>query len=555
MTAANFNHTFYPEPLPPPPAGSYYQNYPNSSSQVIPHDNSLANSNIGLTNDHHTHEQHIHQQANHQATQEDNSLASGTLATPDVATHKKDATHTSRPNLRQINHLLKSLAKDRQLPAPLPADQLAPVPVSTGSHPNVDPNCAANPLIPHINNIEERKQCEDEQQEDERLPELPNNVMEEISAMNLDELREFKALHATSRQLPAYLKAELDETYYEFERHLHIMAIRNQLHATLLYTHIGQTNQMRGATNYNNFCRFDPHAREIFSAKEQELKQRCKEVAKVWNAMDPEIKMKLLGRLTWLNLASNKKSVQFVRQWAKETTEQLNKIAACHSIQGFLVISSARSSGDLYIQGGSRMGVSFLNMLVCSGDPLRKFHTYVAGMSVAEELTGGEVTVCPTKTSQKRKHAKITGTQNVDGKTPKRDKYCLGTLKENKNTISKQLLAILRSAGVKKFWGWPGKNGARDLKAAHVTVQIKPNDDDFHAHELFQPINAIEIESSYRETETETEMEKKKETEMEMEMEMETKTETERTLPKVHLVGPSVKGPPERTQVGPQERT
>ncbi|PLW53275.1 hypothetical protein PCANC_06170 [Puccinia coronata f. sp. avenae] len=310
MTAANFNHTFYPQPLPPPPAGSYYQNYPNSSSQVIPHgnfqlvdtssgdinrytqnqsfdfnsniglannhhangqhihqqetqeDNSLANSNIGLTNDHHTHEQHIHQQANHQATQEDNSLASGTLATPDVATHKKDATHTSRPNLRQINHLLKSLAKDRQLPAPLPADQLAPVPVSTGSHPNVDPNCAANPLIPHINNIEERKQCEDE-----RLPELPNNVMEEISAMNLDELREFEALHATSRQLPAYLKAELDETYYEFERHLHIMAIRNQLHATLLYTHIGQTNQMRGATNYNNFCQFDPHAREIFSAR------------------------------------------------------------------------------------------------------------------------------------------------------------------------------------------------------------------------------------------------------------------------------------------------
>jgi hypothetical protein len=166
------------------------------------------------------------------------------------------------------------------------------------------------------------------------------------------------------------------------------------------------------------------------------------------------VSFRLLGRLTWLNLASNKKSVQFVRQWAKETTEQvsipvqseiqasnncslltllvngqtiqLNKIAACHSIQGFLVISSARSSGDLYIQGGSRMGVSFLNMLVCSGDPLRKFHTYVAGMSVAEELTGGEVTVCPTKTSQKRKHAKITGTQNVDGKTPKRDKYCLG---------------------------------------------------------------------------------------------------------------------------------
>ncbi|PLW10180.1 hypothetical protein PCANC_24407 [Puccinia coronata f. sp. avenae] len=57
---------------------------------------------------------------------------------------------------------------------------------------------------------------------------------------------------------------------------------------------------------------------------------------------------------------------------------------------------------------------------------------------------------------------------------------------------------MLRSIGVKKFWGWPGKNAARNLKAAHVNVQIKANDNDFHANELFQPINTISVEESYQ---------------------------------------------------------
>ncbi|PLW12444.1 hypothetical protein PCANC_19160 [Puccinia coronata f. sp. avenae] len=496
MAAANLNHNIYPQPSRPPPVGSYYQSHPNLSSHVIPH---------------------------------------GNFQLVATATTEKHDNRTSGPNMREINHLLKGLAKDRQPPSPLPADQLVPVPALAGSPPNVGPNGATNQLIPTILNVEERKQPEDKQQEDDCLPQLPEDVMEEISAMDLDKLCEYEALHATSRRLPAYLKAELDEIYYEFERQLHIIAIRHQLHTTLLYTHIGQMNQMRGATNYNNFCRFNPQAREIFSAKDQELKQRCKEVAKVWNAMEPNIKMKykdpdylesIRGDVpitvvngivqtarkthvasTTLNLASNKKSISFVRRWAKETTDQ-----------GFLVISSARSSGDLYIQGGSRMGVNFLNKLIRSGDPLRKFHTYVAGMSVAEELTGEEVTVCPTGNREKRKPGKMERSEDVNSNNKKADKYCSGSLRKNKHLISKQLLTMLSdsfqlncmqnydlnlcsflgSIGVKKFWGWPGKNAARNLKAAHVNVQIKANDNDFHANELFQPINAISVEESYR---------------------------------------------------------
>jgi hypothetical protein len=77
---------------------------------------------------------------------------------------------------------------------------------------------------------------------DDCLTELPEDIMDKIVGMDLDELREYEALHAQSKRLPAYLKAEVDDMYYEFERQLHILAIKHQLHATLLYTHIGQTN-------------------------------------------------------------------------------------------------------------------------------------------------------------------------------------------------------------------------------------------------------------------------------------------------------------------------
>ncbi|KAI9609833.1 hypothetical protein KEM48_002699 [Puccinia striiformis f. sp. tritici PST-130] len=101
-----------------------------------------------------------------------------------------------------------------------------------------------------------------------------------------------EALHAQVKRLPAYLKAEVDELYYEFQRQLYLLAIKNRIYAALFYTHLGQINRMRGPTNYNNFCRFDPQAREIFNQKGIPVKQRCKEVAEKWQALTPKIKMK-----------------------------------------------------------------------------------------------------------------------------------------------------------------------------------------------------------------------------------------------------------------------
>ncbi|KAI9624594.1 hypothetical protein H4Q26_016823, partial [Puccinia striiformis f. sp. tritici PST-130] len=495
-----------------------------------------------------------------------------------------------RPNMREVNRLLKNLAKDRQPSASqsqstgqstepstsheleprsdhnLKRLNLDPEPGSTldpegeeglglgpeevaDAQPEDDTEAGAPKLVPIPDNrlVEIGQGAGNNDENDRPGPLVDDKEMEEICGMDLDELRVYGALHATNRRLPAYLKAELDEMYYEFERQLHILAIRNLLHATLLYTHIGQVNRMQGGTNYNNFCRFDPEAREIFSSsKSQTLKQRCKEVAQVWSTIDPDIKMKykdpafidsIRGDVpmtvvngviqtarkahvanTTLNLASNKKSVTFVRKWAKETIDRMNEIAGCHHIQGMLVIASGKSSGDLFITGGTRMGVDFLNMLVSAGDPLRKFHTYAAGMSVIEELMGQQPAVHMNDTSKapaslKRKHPGIVRTGAEGGETEgevgetdglnnrssmKKDKYCQGSLKDNKKLISIKLLEMLNCASEKHFRGWPGLNCARELQAAHIQVKIKKNLDNFIADELFQPIKAIKIVPSQR---------------------------------------------------------
>ncbi|POV97944.1 hypothetical protein PSHT_14310 [Puccinia striiformis] len=197
---------------------------------------------------------------------------------------------------------------------------------------------------------------------------------------------------------------------------------------------------MRGPTTYNNFCRFDPKAREILSTREP-LKVRCKEVGKLWATIDPETKAEykdaayietIRGDIpmlvtangsiqtarkthvakTTLNLASNQSSITFVKRWAKDTIKRMNEIAACHRIQGFLVIASGKSSGDIFETGGTTLGVSFLNMLIKAGDPLRKLHTYAAGMSVFQELTGDapvaeQAGIAATPLTQKRKHREI----------------------------------------------------------------------------------------------------------------------------------------------------
>jgi hypothetical protein len=113
----------------------------------------------------------------------------------------------------------------------------------------------------------------------------------------------------------------------------------------------------------------------------------------------------------------------------------MNEIANFHRIQGMLIVASARSSGDLFLQGGTKMGNNFMHMLVDAGDPLRKFHPYVAGLSVIKELTNqaGEVSVPVGKTvgnnasssaqaTWKRKHTEI----DEDNDSSPQDQYCTG---------------------------------------------------------------------------------------------------------------------------------
>ncbi|EHS63753.1 uncharacterized protein PGTG_21845 [Puccinia graminis f. sp. tritici CRL 75-36-700-3] len=346
--------------------------------------------------------------------------------------------------------------------------------------------------------------------------------MEEIVGMELDELPEQEALHAKIKRLPAYLKAELDDMYYEFQHQLHILAIKNQIHAAFFYTYLGQINQMRGPTSYNNFCRFDPKARAIFAQKSIPLKQRCKDVGQVWYTIDSETKAKYkdpsyiksirgdtpvvvvngtiknarrgVVKTQALNLGSNKKDIAFVWRWAKDTIDQLNEISACHKVQGILVLALGRSSGDLFIQGGTQLGHNFLQILIDGGDPLRKFHTYAAGMAVQEEILNGALT-----------SSKGFATEEIDQNQPisqdnKGGEHLggAGSLKKNKKEISSCMLDLLNAAGGKHFHAWPGKNAASKLREANIQMKVKRNPSHFHAREVCQPVNQLLLIPSRR---------------------------------------------------------
>jgi hypothetical protein len=71
------------------------------------------------------------------------------------------------------------------------------------------------------------------------------------------------------------------------------------------------------------------------------------------------------------------------------------------------------------------MGVSFLDLLVGAGDPLRKFHTYAAGMSVIAELTNGNPESAD-KTHQTRKRKQPEANGDAADQDQEEDQYCCG---------------------------------------------------------------------------------------------------------------------------------
>ncbi|KAI9600423.1 hypothetical protein H4Q26_000206 [Puccinia striiformis f. sp. tritici PST-130] len=436
-----------------------------------------------------------------------------------TANTNQDHAKRLKSKQREVNCLLKSLAKDRMPPVPdttMDSSHDTNTVNSELQHARSHDNAARigsgesdveNDGISNFEGGDDNGGDDDGGNndggnaggdDDDCFAPVPEEVMEEIVGMDLDELRQYEALHAQNKRLPAFLKAELDDMYHEFEHNF--------------TSSLSDTNCMLP------FCPID------FFIQGRTLKIRCKEVAKVWATINQETKAKykdpayietIRGDVpmivvdgsiqtvrkthvanTTLNLASNQKSVTFVKRWAKETINLMNEIAACHRIQAFLVIASGKSLGDIFITGGTRVGVSYLNMLVKSGDPICKFHTYAAGLAVIEELTNSspEATseeIISTTATQKESAAKLQ--RQTRTKTPGR-RTSIHKLKANQQEAKK----MLNDAGGKQFRGWPGKNALRDLGKAHIQLKIKKNSDNFIANEILQPIKAINLATSQR---------------------------------------------------------
>jgi hypothetical protein len=63
------------------------------------------------------------------------------------------------------------------------------------------------------------------------------------------------------------MKEELDELYYEFQRDLNKLAIKNRTGPHLYWAHIGHARKARagGGTSWNNFLHYDPEVKKLFA--------------------------------------------------------------------------------------------------------------------------------------------------------------------------------------------------------------------------------------------------------------------------------------------------
>jgi hypothetical protein len=97
---------------------------------------------------------------------------------------------------------------------------------------------------------------------------LEDDVVAQFRDLPIDELRRLAGEHAENARLCAEDRIELDRVYDNYQREMYLVAIKNKLEMEPVLDHLGLATRIKGATNYNNFCQYDPVASKvIFDSK------------------------------------------------------------------------------------------------------------------------------------------------------------------------------------------------------------------------------------------------------------------------------------------------
>ncbi|KAA1112569.1 hypothetical protein PGT21_002297 [Puccinia graminis f. sp. tritici] len=315
------------------------------------------------------------------------------------------------------------------------------------------------------------------------------------------------------KRLTNRIKDELKHATLEYQKKIHELAITNEVRSEILFRWVGGFNKMKGPNRFNNYCRYGLEPRKIFASKEFPPGERMQQVGETWRALDETEQLKYndteflngLRRQIGLrqtddpediededrdhaaeieaefdqapnsrsHVAKTKNSTVTVQQaskhgtealkvctkWVKRVVEELNHLRADHLVEGFVLVVSSDSMGSVFLRGGSPYGEQYMDMVKAKEDIWKKFHLWVTGMALNNELN-------PHVRPIKRLPQRFIMTELKP--------WDQGKLEDNKAAMRDQLRAMLvKARNGTKSRGWP--SNARDtFKKNSLVFKIKP---------------------------------------------------------------------------------
>ncbi|KAA1063838.1 hypothetical protein PGTUg99_005749 [Puccinia graminis f. sp. tritici] len=415
-----------------------------------------------LASQHVTNIQHV---PNSQALNND-PLLSTTATNPNPVT-------SSKPKRQRKKPVKKGLVLPNP-PAPLPSP---PAPLPNPPAPPILPETKA----PNDTTLEEPALHLKKPKPPPRSQRSPQ-LVEKAKTKGLDELIKLVAEDSTYVRLSAEDTVELNAAYIEYQRQLYIIAYKNKLTIEPCLQYVGEGSNPRGPSNYNNFTRYDPEASKIFNDKSIPPNDRARELARLWNLLDPDTQEKwkdpvFLESITCEAQKAGEETETLANatkrkrkgpapfdsdKWANKLVADLRQLSRSSGLEGFLVLGSRGKDKDDMFVGGSHLGEMFLDMYATKDDPCQLFSDLIKGQKAVKTISGTEPTlVIPNK--KKKPREIIT----------KHDK---GSIKENTEFIREKLNKAIDTAVPGGYGrGWPGTNTQITLTKLGLSLRVRDN--------------------------------------------------------------------------------
>ncbi|PLW57543.1 hypothetical protein PCANC_02627 [Puccinia coronata f. sp. avenae] len=243
------------------------------------------------------------------------------------------------------------------------------------------------------------------------------------------------------------MKEELNELYYEFQRDLNKLAIKNRTGPYLYWAHVCHARKARAGsgTSWNNFLHYDPEVKKLFS---DYGKDECGDrVSELW-AAKPGTSKVLYRNVNFCTAAKvpQKQMLTAMTDWALKTKADVKSFAFFHQVKGFFVLASCHPKSTIFKRGGLPLGKDFLEMIAEKDDAAGHFHTWVSGKAI-QILNGGQVD---------------TANRSVA---------------KNVHTIRVELRDLINVASGNQYRGaWPGTNCQAKLRKLGLKLRVAKND-------------------------------------------------------------------------------